>query len=246
MGYIVHTLDHQTWLIEEEAPECNVYMYLLAGDQKALLIDSGYGTIPLDKITASLTELPVTVLCTHGHFDHIGGIGFFPCALMHRADREVYQLHRQEVRSIAPHCIAPEAPPELQWFEGSFSLDLGNRTLEVFPVPGHTGGCIAVLDCQRRQLFTGDTCCKGAILLNFDHSKDLSTYRNSISSILMLTDRFDTTWPAHHQKPVGADIPMQFLEASDLILEGHAHGTEVPNPYGPARMFAYKDISILY
>jgi len=246
MGYILHTLGPQTWLIEEEAPECNVYMYLLAGEQRALLIDSGYGTIPLDTIAASLTELPVTVLCTHGHFDHIGGIGFFPCALMHRADRQVYQQHRLELRNIAPHCMAPEAPLELQWFGSAFSLDLGNRILEIIPVPGHTGGCIAVLDSRYRQLFTGDTCCKGAILLNFDHSGDLAVYRESVASILKLRDRFDTTWPAHHQKPVGLDIPMQFLEAADLILKGQLQGTEVPNPYGPARMVAYKDISVLY
>ena len=43
MGYIIHQLDPQTWLIEEEA-ECNVYMYLLAGEDRAVLIDAGYGT----------------------------------------------------------------------------------------------------------------------------------------------------------------------------------------------------------
>ena len=93
MGYIIHNLDAQTWLIEEEA-QCNVYMYLLAGSEKALLIDTGYGTIPLGEIVSSLTSLPVTVLCTHGHFDHIGGLGFFSTALMHRADRDLYHQHR--------------------------------------------------------------------------------------------------------------------------------------------------------
>lgn len=246
MGYIIHTLDPQTWLIEEEAPVCSVYMYLVAGAEKAVLIDSGYGTIPLDKIVSSLTNLPVTVLCTHGHFDHIGGIGFFFSAMMHRADRELYQQHRLEVRNIAPDSIAPESPSELQWFDGSLSLELGNRTLEVFPVPGHTGGCVIILDTQRRQLFTGDTCCKGAVLLNFDHSRDLVTYRSSILSLLNMQDRFDTTWPAHHTKPLGAEIPAQFLEAANLLLDGQAQGTDISTDYGPAKMFAYQDISIMY
>lgn len=74
MGYLIRTLDSRTWLIEEEA-ECNVYMYLLAGDKQAILLDTGYGTIALDEIVAALTDLPVLVLCTHGHFDHIGGNG---------------------------------------------------------------------------------------------------------------------------------------------------------------------------
>ncbi len=245
MGYIIHNLDPRTWLIEEEA-ECNVYMYLVAGENKAVLIDAGYGTIPLDEIVSSLTDLPVTVLCTHGHFDHIGGLGFFPTVLMHRSDRDLYHQHRLEVRQIAPNCIAPESIEELDWFDGSITLDLGNRTLEVFPVPGHTKGCVAILDVERRQLFTGDTCCKAAVLLNFDHSADLTTFRNSILSILEKQDRYDTTWPSHHAKPVALDIPLQFREAADLLLSGMAQGTEIPSPFGTTRMFPYKDICIMY
>ena len=245
MGYHIHNLDPQTWLIEEEA-QCNVYAYLLAGEKQALLIDTGYGTIPLKQIVSGLTDLPVTVLCTHGHFDHIGGIGFFPTALMHRADRELYHQHRQEVRKIAPDCIAPDSAEELDWFDGEFTVDLGGRMLEVFPVPGHTRGCVAVLDVERRQLFTGDTCCKAAVLLNFDHSADLATFRSSIVSILEKRDRYDITWPSHHAKPVAIDIPEQFLEAADLLLAGKAEGTEIPHPFGTANMYAHKDICILY
>lgn len=245
MGYIIHNLDAQTWLIEEEA-QCNVYMYLLAGSEKALLIDTGYGTIALDEIVSSLTSLPVTVLCTHGHFDHIGGLGFFPTAMMHRADRALYHQHRQEVRKIAPNCIAPDAVEELEWFDDNMTLDLGCRTLEIFPVPGHTKGCVAILDVERRQLFTGDTCCKAAVLLNFDHSADLATFRSSIVLILSKQNRFDTTWPSHHAKPVDADIPKQFLEAADLLLEGKEEAKEIPHPFGNAKMFAYKDICIMY
>lgn len=245
MGYTIQSLDNHTWLIEEEA-ECNVYMYLLAGDQQAILLDAGYGTIPLDEITASLTDLPVSVLCTHGHFDHIGGNGYFSHTRMHAADRELYHQHRLEVRKLTPNAIAPDSPEELDWFEGNLILDLGGRILEVFPTPGHTKGCITVLDVERRLLFTGDTCCKAAVLLNFDHSADLATYRASIATILARQHEYDTTWPSHHAKPVGAEVPAQFLAASDLLLEGKAKGREVPGMFGPAKVFAYEDIAIMY
>lgn len=245
MGYLIHTLDSHTWLIEEEA-ECNVYMYLLAGDQEAVLLDTGYGTIALDEIVASLIGLPVSVLCTHGHFDHIGGNGYFAHVMMHKADRDLYHQHRLEVKKIMPNATAPESAEELDWFEGSITLDLGGRTLEVFPTPGHTRGCVAVLDVERRQLFTGDTCCKAAVLLNFDHSADLTAYRASIAAILEKKSRYDITWPSHHAKPVGSEIPAQFLAASDLLLEEKADGKEVPGMFGPAKMFAYEDIVIMY
>ena len=245
MGYKIEALDARTWLIEEEAM-CNVYMYLLAGDREAVLLDTGYGTISLDEITASLTDLPVSVLCTHGHFDHIGGNGYFSTVRMHGADRELYRQHRLEVRTIAPNGIAPESAEELSWFDGGFTMDLGGRTLEIIPTPGHTRGCVSVLDRERRWLFTGDTCCKAAVLLNFDHSADLATYRAAVKTILDLGSRYDITWPSHHAKPVGKEIPQQFLTAADLLLEGKAQGKEVPGEFGPSRMFPYEDIMIMY
>ena len=245
MGYAVHQLDPQTWLIEEDG-ECNVYMYLLAGDEKAVLIDAGYGTIPLKSIVCALTHLPVTVLCTHAHYDHIGGTGFFSTVLMHRAGRELYRQQLLELRDCVPDYLAPDLVGKPCWFDDGFTLDLGNRTLEIFPVPGHTKGCVAILDVQRRQLFTGDTCCKGAVLLNFDHSSDLNTFRNSVVCILEKQDRFDITWPSHHKKPLTVDIPLQFREAADLLLCGIARGTEIPSYCGTSKMFSYKDISIIY
>lgn len=245
MGYTIHALDEKTWLIEEEA-ECNVYMYLLAGTERAVLLDTGYGTIPLREIVGSLTDLPITVLCTHGHFDHIGGNGYFSIVKMHLADRRVYQQHKVEFQAANSCTCAPVAPDELDWFDEDLVLDLGERTLEVFGTPGHTMGSVAVLDVERQQLFTGDTCCKAAILLNFDHSSDVATFRNTIRKILEKKEHFDRTWPSHHAKPVGIEIPAQFLEASNLLLEGKAQSTEINNPFGSARMFQYKDISIIY
>ena len=40
MQYRVETLDSRTWLIEEYDENNSVYMYLLAGEEKAVLIDT--------------------------------------------------------------------------------------------------------------------------------------------------------------------------------------------------------------
>ena len=90
------SLDGQTWRIEEFDASNSVYLYLLAGTEKALLIDTGFGEIDLPAAVRSLTSLPVEVVNTHGHFDHIGGNGAFDQVRLHRADEALYHLHRQQ------------------------------------------------------------------------------------------------------------------------------------------------------
>ena len=45
--------------------------YLVMGKERALLIDTANGQENLMEIVGELTTLPVTVVNTHGHIDHI-------------------------------------------------------------------------------------------------------------------------------------------------------------------------------
>jgi Metallo-beta-lactamase superfamily len=50
-----------------------VISYLIVGERRALLFDTGLGVASIRAVIAQLTELPVTVLNSHTHFDHTGG-----------------------------------------------------------------------------------------------------------------------------------------------------------------------------
>lgn len=52
-------------------------MYLVCGKERACLIDTAYGLTNLKNLAASLTKLPVFVINTHGHLDHVMGNRFF-------------------------------------------------------------------------------------------------------------------------------------------------------------------------
>src|SRR5947209_4772740 len=47
--------------------------YLIAGERSAVLFDTGMGIGDIREATSELTRLPVTVLNSHTHFDHVGG-----------------------------------------------------------------------------------------------------------------------------------------------------------------------------
>jgi glyoxylase-like metal-dependent hydrolase (beta-lactamase superfamily II) len=58
------------WLIAE--PQ-HVYSWLIAGNDRAVLLDTGMGVLPIKPVAESLTDRPLSVVNTHFHFDHVGG-----------------------------------------------------------------------------------------------------------------------------------------------------------------------------
>ena len=63
-------LEPGVWLVAEPS---HVNSWLVAGDERAVLLDTGLGIAPIRPVVERLTGVPVSVLNTHAHFDHIGG-----------------------------------------------------------------------------------------------------------------------------------------------------------------------------
>ena len=70
MNFIVTDLGRKTWQIDSYHA---VSMFLIEGDESAMLIDTGAGIGDLKAQVEQLTDKPVIVVNTHGHLDHTGG-----------------------------------------------------------------------------------------------------------------------------------------------------------------------------
>lgn len=148
--------------------EGNVFMELLLGGEKALLIDTGYGFGDLKKAIRRITDLPLIIVNTHAHPDHTcGNWQFDEPVWIHARDLENCSLYNTpEARLTAMPKEKPDDFLEKEYLQGGTGhltaakegqvFDLGGLELEVVELPGHTGGSIGLMDRAGRRLFVGD------------------------------------------------------------------------------------------
>lgn len=85
--FTVEMIDENTYAISEYKHREETYCYLLIGANKALLIDTGLGVANIKEVIDKLTSLPIMVVTTHVHWDHIGGHRFFDEIAVHEAKK---------------------------------------------------------------------------------------------------------------------------------------------------------------
>jgi hydroxyacylglutathione hydrolase len=141
--------------------------YLVIGKKKALLIDSGLGVGNLWETVTSLTSLPVTLAVTHEHCDHAGGRDWFESYYLSRKDKgPIYRLLSSKfackellkMNKVKDGPTLTKKPHHAKriYLDDGFTFDLGERTIQVISVPGHTKGSVVFLDEKEHLMFTGD------------------------------------------------------------------------------------------
>ena len=84
--FTVQQIDHSTYAISEYGHWEKVHSFLLIGEHKAALIDTGNGIDNIKRVVDQLTDLPIIVITTHVHWDHIGSHGQFDEIYVHEAE----------------------------------------------------------------------------------------------------------------------------------------------------------------
>jgi hydroxyacylglutathione hydrolase len=168
-----HQYNTRTFILREslcttfEAP----FMYLLVGSTKALLIDSGDiadpNVVPLAETVMRLfpgdgaAKLPLLVVHTHRHLDHRAGDAQFT----RFSNAQVVGFDIDSVRSFYKLT---------DWPNGLAQIDLGDRTVDVIPTPGHSETEVSFYDGSTGLLFTGDFLMPARLLID-DTSADVAS-----------------------------------------------------------------------
>ncbi len=202
--------------------------YLVTGEKRALLIDTVNGRENLLEVVREITNLPVTVVNTHGHCDHIWGNVYFEEAYLHPADWELHNLHFS-FPEIAEMLKKQELKPcKLLPLKEDDVFDLGGVTLEVIPVPGHTQGSVALLCRKHRMLFSGDAI-NGHLWMQLSESTPFQVLTLSLEKLLSdYRSSFDYILTGHGKGPEDAVLVEELAEGVIDLLHGEC---ELDRPY---------------
>ena len=199
--YKIIKIDASTWRVEDSG----VYFFLLTGSDSALLIDSGMNVKNVKAIAQSLTDKPIKLINTHADPDHIGANCEFSSFMMNTLELDnfnIYQKCSGKVIPVNDHEI----------------INIGKRSLEVIFIPGHTPGSIALLDIERRVLFSGDTIQDGNIFL-FGPMRNIKTYLQSLERLNTFKDRFDYIYPSHANPVLEPSIIEKLIEGTRGVID---------------------------
>ena len=184
--------------------------YLVTGTEKGLVIDTGFGADDVLAAAKKATNLPLTLVNTHGHGDHIGRNDQFDETYAHPLEHEKVARKNKVIHPIT---------------EG-FVFDLGGRQLEVVEIPGHTPGSVALLDRASKMIFTGDMIYDGPLFLQFEYS-NLDDYVASMDKLLSMSDVIDTVFCCHGTAVETLEQAKKTRALVLLVKEGKVEGSPV-------------------
>jgi len=262
----VYEIHDWLYVIYEDGIFDEPVMYLVIGENRAVLIDGGSGIGRIDEVIRRLTDKPCFLLLTHTHNDHIGGCKYFneiaaydDAMSWERSCKGYGKAKMHEI--IEGENVIKELPAGFDpatyfcppfkvtwWLSDGDVVDLGGRTMEIIHTPGHSSNHVCLLDKGGRYLWTGDHFYTGGIstyLPGGNHDDFIMSCRKLVS----LMPEYHKLLPAHHQPLVDKTVMNDLLRAAEEITAGTAKNfTErmaVADDYNkPVRRYQYKDFSL--
>lgn len=195
----------------------NETLYLIEGEERAILLDAGTDIKELDKIVAGITSKPVTLIATHVHPDHTGkSIDCFP---------EIY-INAADMVNVAE--MMPNYKGAIKYLRDGETIDLGGRQIEVIFTPGHTPGSTTFIDRAAGYGFSGDAFGSGNLLLITNCSTLILTCQRM--SAYMQKYGIQKLYPGHY---MGKNVEtmervINLGEMAQGLLEGKYQGEANP------------------
>lgn len=235
----VYRLTDTVYAIYEPGQFEEVISYLVLGEKKAALIDTGNGIGDIKKIVDGLIDLPIMVVNTHTHADHIGKnsdfdeIAVFDTEYSRKRAESGQTKEQMETFLAGEHVWMPlpsyfdsekyEIEPfkVTRWLKNGDNIDLGGRILEILHTPGHAPDAICILDRENKLFWTGDSFYPAPIYI-YRPTSSLDQFIESFAQMVELMPSYDWVMPSHNEPRMEKHLVRECYEAAKAIKEGTA------------------------
>lgn len=216
-----------------------VVSYLLVDEQRAFLIDTGMGYQSIKKEVEQMTTLPLTVLLTHAHWDHIGSVHEFKEASIFDhpfevkgvrqgfKSKQIEELTDQALFNVGfkPRPFRAAGTKSVHLLTADQILNSDTFEIQVLHTPGHTPGSVCFYVPQLHVLFTGDTLYPGPLYAQLPES-NLNKYQQSIQHLSHLAQDKLLILPGHNATSAQADLLAEAVHLFHTTLT-HAPSQEL-------------------
>jgi glyoxylase-like metal-dependent hydrolase (beta-lactamase superfamily II) len=235
----VYKLTDTVYAIYEDGHFEEVICYLVLGAEKAVLIDTANGIGDIKSLVEKLTDLPIMVVNTHTHVDHVGGNYQFNSIAA--PDTEFSRTQAKNGKSKAemghyldgdmvwkpfPENFNPETwkirPFKVtRWLKDGDKIDLGGRVLEVISTPGHSPDSICLLDRENKIFWTGDSFYPAPIYV-YSPTTSLDQFIESFAKMVEYMPYYEWVMPSHNEPKIEKHLIKECYEAAKSIKAGTA------------------------
>jgi glyoxylase-like metal-dependent hydrolase (beta-lactamase superfamily II) len=235
-------IDDTLYLLNEAITQSAcITMLLVIGEEKAAIIDTGYGsTGDLDKIISNITDKPVICLITHCDPDHASGAALFDNVYMNQLDGPLmksglnYQIRlmginrmadTNEIKTYAKEHMVKTNKFAYQNVQDGDVFDLGGRKLEAISLGGHTKGSMCYYDRIGNYVMTGDSVANvNSAVLFFEKCLPLSEYKSNLNRFIGIINTDTVIFTGHDTNPLDKRVIPELLVLCDEIITENTDG----------------------
>ncbi len=220
--YQIEEVRKGVWWLEGEKHSS---FYVVTGNEKAVVIDTGMDDEAILPAIRQVTELPLELIITHAHWDHIYHVDEFPS----------YKITKEE----EPLLKDRQDKAVREWIAAGEEIDLGGKVLQVISLSGHTPGSLLFVDTDSKIVFTGDAIGSGCgVWMQVPGGLSIREFRQSLAEAeekLLALGVNDEEWlflgghklqayssTVGEYNPIGMALMGDMIVLCDRILAGEA------------------------
>lgn len=199
----------------------NTYLLKKDNSNKCVIIDPGLDSESIHKSVLENKLVPIGIICTHGHFDHIASVAYLKKEFgnipyyLHKADFKIAKSAnfyikltkiKYWIEYVEPDCIFENTMEE---------IDIGGFNFTILHFPGHSdGSCVLKYN---NILFTGDIMYKSGLGFNNFPGENINVLKKSIKKIILTFDKDYLVYPGHGDSEYLGNISSKNLELVNFL-----------------------------